>query len=156
MLSPRQCGEIFVLAQRLSKKDGEVCGLANQVLQLLEEVERDVRTSVGEEDRERWLASYYLSIFISNINEAVTIEEIVGLLRTGVRDGRIRRLLHDEPEAEDIRDDEKRRGLVFLDGDDAYIPANFEDSGACAVIIKARKRSGELKHENNRVRGDTQ
>jgi len=150
MLSPRHCGELFVKAQRLSKKDGEVCELANQLLQLLEEVEEDVKRSAKQEDRESWLASYQLSIFISSIDEAMSMEGIVELLQESVRNGRIRRLLHGEPIAEEIHADEKRRGLAFLNGSDVYVPADFGDNGACAIILKARQRAGALKRGNSR------
>ena len=152
MLSPRHCGEIFVEAKRLSQReDGEVCRLAKWVLELLEEV-----GSFEQETRESWRDSYHLSILISSINGMMSIEGIVGLLQESVRDGRIRRLLQGEPEAEEIHTDEKRRGLVFLDGSDIYVPADFEDNGACAVIIRARKRAYTLKRENNQVESVTQ
>lgn len=142
MVSPRRCGELFAKAKRLSQKGGEIAEFVSQVLQLLQEVEEDVERSA---EKENWQASYNLSVLISSIGEAMSMEEIITLLQKGVREGRIRRLLRGEPAAEKIRGDETQKGLVVLRGDDLYIPANFEDKGACAIILRARKRIGDLK-----------
>ena len=152
MVSPRRCGELFAKAKNLAKKEGEVGEFANQILQLLQEIEEDVEKSEGKEG---WQASYRLSVLISSVEEAMSMEEIIRLLQEGVRDGRIRRLLRGEPAAEEVRVDENKKGLVVLRGDDLYVPADFEDKGACAVILKARRRIGDLKRAEEQKKNQT-
>jgi len=152
MVSPRRCGELFAKAKNLAKKEGEVGEFANQILQLLQEIEEDVEKSEGKEN---WQASYRLSVLISSVEEAMSMEEIIRLLQGGVRDGRIRRLLRGEQVAEEVRNDETKKGLVVLRGDDLYVPADFGDKGACAVILKARRRIGDLKRAEEQKKNQT-